>query len=247
MDVPHGRPHAPGIPSVPGDAPPLLELRRVTKSYQPEGDAPPLTVLRDASLLVRQGESVAIIGPSGSGKSTLLNVIGTLDRPDSGEVLLEGDSLAGLDDNALAALRRERIGFVFQSHHLLPHCTVLENVLVPLLAGKSRADDAAVARAMALLERVGLRARTNHLPGRLSGGERQRVAVVRALVHNPSLLLADEPTGALDSASAREVGRLLSEVHARDGVTLVVVTHSRELAAGLGRVLEMRDGALVPA
>ncbi len=247
MDAPHDRPHAPGPPSVPGDAAPLLELRRVTKSYQPEGDAPPLAVLRDASLLVRKGEAVAIIGPSGSGKSTLLNVAGTLDRPDAGEVWLDGQNLAGLDDDALAAVRRDRLGFVFQSHHLLPHCTVLENVLVPVLAGHPAAPAAAIERARALLERVGLSGRIDHLPGRLSGGERQRVALVRALVPSPALLLADEPTGALDAASAREVGRLLREVNQRDGVTLLVVTHSRELAASLGRILEMRDGQLVPA
>lgn len=247
MDAPHDRPRVPGPPSVPGDAAPLLELRRVTKSYQPGGDAPPLAVLRDASLVVRKGEAVAIIGPSGSGKSTLLNVVGTLDRPDAGEVWLDGQNLAGLDDDALAAVRRDRVGFVFQSHHLLPHCTVLENVLVPVLAGHPAATDAAIQRARALLERVGLSGRIDHLPGRLSGGERQRVALVRALVPSPALLLADEPTGALDAASAREVGRLLREVNQRDGVTLLVVTHSRELAASLGRVLEMRDGQLVPA
>ena len=247
MDAPHDRPPVPGIPSVPGDAALLLELRRVTKSYQPEGDAPPLSVLRDASLSVRKGEAVAIIGPSGSGKSTLLNVVGTLDRPDAGEVWLDGQNLAGLDDDALAAVRRDRVGFVFQSHHLLPHCTVLENVLVPVLAGHPAATAAAIERARALLDRVGLSGRIDHLPGRLSGGERQRVALVRALVPSPALLLADEPTGALDAASAREVGRLLREVNQRDGVTLLVVTHSRELAASLGRVLEMRDGQLVPA
>jgi len=247
MDAPHDRPRVPGPPSAPGDAAPLLDLRRVTKSYQPEGDAPPLAVLRDASLVVRKGEAVAIIGPSGSGKSTLLNVIGTLDRPDAGEVWLDGQNLAGLDDDALAAVRRDRVGFVFQSHHLLPHCTVLENVLVPVLAGHPAATAAAIERARALLERVGLSGRIDHLPGRLSGGERQRVALVRSLVPSPALLLADEPTGALDAASAREVGRLLREVNQRDGVTLLVVTHSRELAASLGRVLEMRDGQLVPA
>ncbi|MFM8419934.1 MAG: ABC transporter ATP-binding protein, partial [Verrucomicrobiota bacterium] len=158
----------PGPPSVPGDAAPLLEVRRVTKSYQPGGDAPPLAVLRDASLVVRKGEAVAIIGPSGSGKSTLLNVVGTLDRPDAGEVWLDGQNLAGLDDDALAAVRRDRVGFVFQSHHLLPHCTVLENVLVPVLAGHPAAT-AAIERARSLLDRVGLSGRIDHLPGRLSG------------------------------------------------------------------------------
>jgi len=225
---------------------PLLVLRGVSKSYRPSPDAPPVVVLRDASLTLEHGEAVAIIGPSGSGKSTLLNLAGTLDQPDAGEILLDGISLNGSDDKSHAQLRRERIGFVFQSHHLLPHCTVLENVLVPALAAHSRTTPAIEQRARELLERVGLSHRLDHLPGRLSGGERQRVAVVRALILRPSLLLADEPTGALDAASAREIGRLLAELNSRDGLALLVVTHSRELASQFKRILEMRDGQLVP-
>ena len=224
---------------------PLLEIRRVTKAYRPPGGAPPIPVLRDASLTVTAGEAIAIVGPSGSGKSSLLNLIGALDQPDEGAVLIDGVALSTLDEAALARFRRERIGFVFQSHHLLPHCSVLENVLVPVLAGKSATDNAVEERARHLLQRVGLGDRMHQLPGRLSGGERQRAAVVRAVIQKPALLLADEPTGALDRASATEIGRLLTDLNGLEQVTLVVVTHSRELAEQLGRVYEMRDGRLV--
>lgn len=226
---------------------PLLEIRRVTKSYRPPGGAPPISVLRDASLTVHSGESVAIIGPSGSGKSTLLNLIGGLDQPDDGSILLDGVSVSQLGEAALAQMRRDRIGFVFQSHHLLPHCSVLENVLVPVLADRSSTDSTVEQRARHLLERVGLGHRIDQLPGRLSGGERQRAAVVRAIIRRPALLLADEPTGALDRASAVEIGRLLADLNGIDSVTLLVVTHSRELAGQLGRIVEMRDGQLVEA
>jgi lipoprotein-releasing system ATP-binding protein len=224
---------------------PLLELRAVSKTYAAPDGAPPVAVLRDASLSVAAGESVAVVGPSGSGKSTILNLLGALDRPDAGAVLLDGQDLAALSDAALARLRNTALGFVFQAHHLLPHCSVLENVLVPTLAAARRAPADAEKRARELLARVGLGHRLDHLPGRLSGGERQRVAVVRALINRPRLLLADEPTGALDRAGAAEVGRLLAEVNRADGVTLVVVTHSPELAALLHRTVEVRDGQLV--
>lgn len=219
----------------------------MTKSYRPPGGAPPISVLRDASLTVHSGESVAIIGPSGSGKSTLLNLIGGLDQPDDGSILLDGVSVSQLGEAALAQMRRDRIGFVFQSHHLLPHCSVLENVLVPVLADRSSTDSTVEQRARHLLERVGLGHRIDQLPGRLSGGERQRAAVVRAIIRRPALLLADEPTGALDRASAVEIGRLLADLNGIDSVTLLVVTHSRELAGQLGRIVEMRDGQLVEA
>lgn len=228
-------------------APPILEIRNVSKVYRPSGDTFPVTVLDDVSLTLRRGEALAVVGPSGSGKSTLLNLIGTLDRPDAGSVLLDGTDVTRLDEDSLARIRRTKIGFVFQSHHLLPHCSVLENVLVPALAGSSRTEPALEQRARQLLQRVGLGERIQHLPGRLSGGERQRVAVVRALIHKPDLLLADEPTGALDRAAATGIGRLLSELNSEDGVTLVVVTHSLELASELGRVVEIREGRLVEA
>ena len=221
---------------------PLLELRSVSKSYP---GPTPVPVLRGTQLSVASGESVAIVGPSGSGKSTLLNLLGTLDTPDSGSVWFEGRDLTGLSAKELATLRNRRIGFIFQNHHLLPQCTVLENVLIPTLAERGIAPAAAVERAKQLLDRVGLRHRIDHTPGQLSGGERQRPAVVRALINEPALLLADEPTGALDRASAGEITRLLTELNLKDGLTLIVVTHSADLAGLMGRAVELRDGQLV--
>jgi lipoprotein-releasing system ATP-binding protein len=192
-----------------------------------------------------QGETLAIVGPSGSGKSTLLNIIGTLDRPSSGTVRLDGQDLTELDEAQLASLRNRRIGFVFQAHHLLPHCTVLENVLVPTLATRERAEqEGAGQRARRLLDRVGLGARLDHRPGQLSGGERQRVAVVRALINQPQLLLADEPTGALDRAAAEALAELLVDLNREHGVTLIVVTHALDLARRMGRVNVLKDGRL---
>ena len=222
---------------------PLLELRSVSKSYP---GPTPVPVLREASLSVARSESLAIVGPSGSGKSTLLNLLGTLDTPDSGSVWFEGRDLTGLSAKELAVLRNRRIGFVFQNHHLLPQCTVLENVLIPTLAGAGRTPREAEHRARQLLDRVGLGHRIDHTPGRLSGGERQRTAVVRALINEPALLLADEPTGALDRVSAGEITKLLVELNRADGLTLIVVTHSAELAGLMGRSVELRDGNLVP-
>jgi len=215
----------------------LLELTHVSKSYA----APPVTVLRDINLQLAAGDALAIVGPSGSGKSTLLNIIGALDVPTRGRVVLDGRELSALDESALAAIRNRQIGFVFQLHHLLPQCTVLENVLIPTLTGPA---DGAQERAVRLLGRVGLQDRLTHRPGQLSGGECQRVAVVRALINQPKLLLADEPTGSLDHASAVNLGRLLRELNKEEGVALIVVTHSLELAKSLPRVRELRDGVL---
>jgi lipoprotein-releasing system ATP-binding protein len=221
----------------------LVEVRGVHKSFR-TGDHK-VRVLQGVDLSVEVQESLAIIGPSGSGKSTLLNLIGTLDQPDQGTIVIDGKNLSMMAGDELADFRNRRIGFVFQSHHLLPHLTVLENVLVPLLARASRVENEALERAGKLLRRVGLEAREDQLPGRLSGGERQRVAVVRALIHQPRLLLADEPTGALDRASAAEVTRLLTELNREHGTTLIVVTHSEELARRMDRVVAMEDGVLV--
>lgn len=223
---------------------PQLKLTGVTKRYrgQVSGEAP---VLEGVELEVSRGESVAILGPSGCGKTTLLNIIGTLDRPDAGEVRLEGQDLARLSARELAGVRNRQIGFVFQMHHLLPQCTVLENVLVPTLATTNEGlRDAAPERARRLLERVGLGARLRYRPGQLSGGERQRVAVVRALINEPQLLLADEPTGALDRASSGTLAQLLGDLNHEMGVTLIVVTHSLDLARRMQRVLELTDGRL---
>jgi lipoprotein-releasing system ATP-binding protein len=222
----------------------ILKLSRVAHHF--DSGAGTVNVLKDVSLEVARGESLAIIGPSGSGKSTLLNIVGTLDRPSSGEVLLAGKDLARLNDAQLAEVRNRQIGFVFQAHHLLPQCTVLENVLVPtLVVADAAARKAAPARAERLLQRVGLASRLEHRPGQLSGGERQRVAVVRALINQPKLLLADEPTGALDRAAADQLAQLLLELNREEGVTLIVVTHALDLAHKLGRVLELQDGSLV--
>lgn len=224
----------------------LLDLKGVSKSFAATADSPETVVLRGVDLRVARGESLAIVGPSGSGKSTLLNIIGTLDRPTSGAVLLDGRDLSNLSEQALAELRAREIGFIFQLHHLLPQCTVLENVLVPTLAaGDLKRKEPAEARAQRLLQRVGLEKRLTHRPGQLSGGERQRVAVVRALINEPKLLLADEPTGALDRASAETLALLLRELNQEEGVALIVVTHAMNLAQEMSRVYEMQDGTLV--
>lgn len=221
----------------------LVEVRGVHKSFR-TGDHK-VRVLQGVDLSVEVQESLAIIGPSGSGKSTLLNLIGTLDQPDQGTIVIDGKNLAMMAGDELAKFRNLNIGFVFQSHHLLPHLTVLENILVPVLAQAHQVGEEILLRATQLLQRVGLSDREKHLPGRLSGGERQRVAVVRALINQPRLILADEPTGALDRVSAAEVGRLLLELNREHGITLVVATHSEELAARMDRIISMENGTLV--
>jgi len=246
----------------------LLEVAGVVKGYPTAEGAVP--VLKGVDLQLAEGEAVAIVGPSGSGKSTLLNIIGTLDTADAGQVRLAGRDLTALDDAARAAVRAREIGFIFQLHHLLPQCSALENVLVPTLAlrqgrgafaqGRGKGGPACAKapaqkpleersdeRARRLLKRVGLEGRMGHRPGQLSGGERQRVAVVRALINRPRLVLADEPTGSLDRAAAEDLGQLLVELNREEGVSLIVVTHAASLAARMGRVLELRDGELVPA
>jgi lipoprotein-releasing system ATP-binding protein len=221
-----------------------LEVNHLCKEYPTRGGA--LSVLRDVSFTLSPGEALAVMGPSGSGKSTLLHILGTLDRPTSGAVRLAGKDPFALPEPELADFRNRHIGFVFQDHHLLPQCTVLENVLIPTLVGDTdRAQAEAWARQ--LLERVGLSGRLEHRPAELSGGERQRVAVARALVRHPALLLADEPTGNLDRHTAKSVGELLFELHRQEQTVLVVVTHSAELARQFPRQTEMIDGNLQPA
>jgi ABC-type lipoprotein export system ATPase subunit len=219
----------------------LVELAHVHKSY----GTPPVEVLRDINFQLAAGEAVAMIGPSGSGKSTLLNLIGALDQPTRGTVRFDGRDLAGRSEAELAGIRNHEIGFIFQLHHLLPQCTVLENVLIPTLTDPAVLNTpAARQRAERLLNRVGLKPRQHARPGQLSGGERQRTAVVRALINQPKLLLADEPTGSLDQAAADNLARLLVELNHEERVALVVVTHSRELAGAMGRILELRNGVL---
>ncbi len=222
-----------------------LSVVELTKHYPTRTQ--PLVVLRDVNLRLAGGENLAILGPSGSGKSTLLHILGTLEQPTSGTVRLAGQDPFELDERQQARFRNEQVGFVFQDHHLLPQCSVLENVLVPLLAAGGRVTAEQIGRAHELLEKVGLAHRLEHRPAELSGGERQRVGIARALVRGPKLLLADEPTGNLDRKSAAEVAELLLAVHAHFGTILIVVTHSAELAARLSRRMELNDGVLVPA
>ncbi len=223
----------------------LLDLRNVTKSYRAPDGGDAVDVLRGANFQVAAGESVAIVGPSGSGKSTVLNLIGALDRADTGEVIVDGRDVEKLGEEDLAAYRNTTVGFIFQLHHLLPQCTILENVLVPTLASPQRDAAALNARAEALLDSVGLKHRLHHRPGELSGGERQRVAVARALINQPKLLLADEPTGALDRTNAARLTAILVELNKTHGVTLIMVTHALDLAQQMGRVIELSDGQLV--
>lgn len=219
-----------------------IEVENLGKQYPaPEGGVQ--QVLRGVCLSVDAGQSVAIVGPSGSGKSTLLNCIGALDRPDEGVIRIDGQLLEGLGEAELAAIRNRQIGFVFQLHHLLPQCTVLENVLIPTLAGGPSPSDA-VHRAHELLHFVGLTDYENHRPGQLSGGQRQRVAVVRALINNPKVLLADEPTGSLDAASADQIAKLLNDFVREDNLALIVVTHSLRLAGQMQRRYQLADGIL---
>ena len=222
----------------------VLKLEDVHKQYE-SVNRDPVPVLRGISLTVQRSDSLAIVGPSGSGKSTLLNILGSLDSPTSGSIQLNGQELANLSEPELATIRNQKIGFIFQSHHLLPQCSVLENVLVPTLAATSRARANAAEHAKQLLERVSLGHRLTHRPSQLSGGECQRVAVVRALINQPSLILADEPTGALDHSTAKSLGDLLVELNRDDQVTLIVVTHSAELAAKMGTTRQLLDGQFV--
>jgi putative ABC transport system ATP-binding protein len=220
----------------------MIELRGVSKTVM-SGSAP-LTILHPLDLTVPAGESLAITGPSGSGKSTLLGLIAGLDAPTSGRILIDGADITDLGEDALARLRGAKIGFVFQFFHLIPSLTALENVLVPMeIAGR---DDAA-GRARALLEEVGLSGRGHHYPSQLSGGEQQRVALARALANDPPILLADEPTGNLDSANGRHIMDLLLQVNRARRATLVLVTHDASLAALTGSQLALRDGRAVPA
>jgi lipoprotein-releasing system ATP-binding protein len=220
-----------------------LVVENIAKEYPTSSE--PLRVLSGVSFSLRRGENLAIVGPSGSGKSTLLSILGTLEPPTSGRVLLAREDPFTLSEADLAEFRLENVGFVFQEHHLLPQCTVLENVLVPFLADGSASDDEE-RRAIDLLRRVGLGERLEHRPAELSGGERQRVAIARALVREPTLLLADEPTGNLDRTTAGLITELLLDLQKERNAILVVVTHSGSLAARLQRRMEIDAGRLRP-
>ncbi len=223
----------------------LLDIRNLTKTYGAPDGGDAVNVLRGVDLKMQAGETLSIIGPSGSGKSTVLNIVGALDKADAGQVIVNGQSVERLNKDELAAYRSTTVGFIFQLHHLLPQCTILENVLVPTLAVPKAKREAARGRAEELLDAVGLKHRLNHRPGELSGGERQRVAVARSLINEPKLLLADEPTGALDRVNAAKLVDLLAELNRTRGVTVIMVTHAPDLAQRMGRVLELVDGKLV--
>lgn len=221
-----------------------LVAEHIAKQYPTRAE--PLRVLRDVNLELSLGQNLAVVGPSGSGKSTLLHVIGTLDPPSGGSVILEDSNPYTLSEPELAHFRNQHIGFVFQDHYLLPQLTVMENVLIPVLA-EGAPGAAEQERAHDLLTRVGLQNRLDHRPAELSGGERGRVAVARALIRRPRLVLADEPTGNLDHANAMMIGRLLIELQQQENAMLIVVTHSRELADLLDQRMQLDDGSLKAA
>ena len=218
----------------------MIELQNATKIYR-MGDIE-VGALRGVSLSIRAGEMAAIIGASGSGKSTLMNILGCLDVPTSGQYHLDGENVARLGDDRLAEIRNRKIGFVFQTYNLLPRLTALANVELPLLYGNGHNRRA---RAVEALTRVGLADRTRHRPVELSGGQQQRVGIARALVKEPGILLADEPTGNLDSQSSEEVMALLQGLNQREGLTVIIVTHEPEVAAATRRVIAMRDGLVI--
>lgn len=221
-----------------------LIVEDLAKSYPTPAE--PLVVLEGLSFQLESGQNTAILGPSGSGKSTLLQILGTLDQPTAGSVTLDGVNPFALAPTELAHFRNHNIGFVFQEHHLLPQLTVLENILIPVMA-ESAIDEAALERAERLIERVGLRDRKTHLPAELSGGERGRVALARALIRQPKVILADEPTGNLDPVTAQTVGELLLELQQEENTMLIVVTHSHELAERMSSRLYLEGRKLVAA
>jgi lipoprotein-releasing system ATP-binding protein len=219
----------------------LLQVEHIAKQYPTRTE--PLVVLRDVSFALQRAQNMAILGPSGSGKSTLLSILGALDMPTGGRYLLDGQNPLSLDEGRLAEFRNRRIGFVFQDHYLLPQCSTLENVLMPMVAAGPIQQET-IDRAHRLLDGVGLSARIQHRPAELSGGERQRTALARALIHSPMLLLADEPTGNLDRTNADHVAQLLLELQQQEQTTLIVVTHSERLADRMNRRLQLDDGLL---
>ncbi|MGA7827894.1 MAG: ABC transporter ATP-binding protein [Geobacteraceae bacterium] len=219
----------------------LLEIKDLRKSFQT--DVARIDVLNGIDLTIKKGDTIALVGASGAGKSTLLHIMGTLDKPSSGNVYFQGNDIFALNERALATFRNRSIGFVFQFHHLLPEFTALENVMMPaLISGISKEESRK--SALVFLEDVGLSHRLNHKPGELSGGEQQRVAIARALVLSPALLLADEPTGNLDRKTSEEVHELLAGIQKKTGLTLIIVTHNERLAARMGKTIRMVDGRI---
>ena len=223
----------------------LLSLNHITKSFGSEEDASKQMVLNDLSFAMEAGESAAILGPSGSGKTTLLNIIGSLESPDTGHVVFQDKNLTELTESELDDFRNTRIGFVFQFHHLLPQCTLMENVLIPTLMIQDKSvRQSRRERAGELLKQVGIWDHRDKLPGKMSGGECQRAAVVRAIINQPSLLLADEPTGALDGANVDTLSELLLDLNKQGGLSLLVVTHSEALASRMDKTYHLKNGKL---
>ncbi len=223
----------------------IVKLDKITKYYQNSGSNDKRIILDDLSLEIEKGESIAIVGPSGSGKSTLLNVISSLDTCNSGNMIFDAQDLSKLNEKELANFRNQNLGFVFQSHHLLPQLNLIENVLLPFIPVKDKKlKKQAEKRALELLDFVGLSKQIHQRPGQMSGGECQRTAVVRALIHQPNLILADEPTGSLDKKSAEQLGNLLVDINEKQGVSLVVVTHSMDLAKKMKKIYQLEDGRL---
>ena len=218
----------------------LLKLEKISKSYSKNR-----TILDQLDLEIQSGERIAIVGPSGSGKTTLLNLIGTLDRPDSGKMYFENQDMSMFSDQHLAKFRNEKIGFVFQLHHLLPQLTLIENILLPTLTDKKLQGKETLERAQKLISRMGLAEVAHQKPSELSGGECQRTAVARALINRPKVILADEPTGALDQKSAFNLTDLLVELNKEEGVTLIVVTHSLDVAKKMDRIYRLEYGKLI--
>jgi lipoprotein-releasing system ATP-binding protein len=220
----------------------MLSIRNISKSFVHRG-----LVLNNLCLEVNEADSVAVMGPSGSGKTTLMNIIGLLDKPDVGEITFKGSSIAGFSDDESALYRSRNIGFVFQDHLLLPHLTVLENIFLPLLAGRYSTDERAQKEQnlLELMEKTGITCLKDKYPFYISGGEAQRVALVRALANNPSILLADEPTGSLDARNARKLGELLLEMNRDSGITIILATHSADLAKKMHRILQLEEGRLI--
>jgi len=225
----------------------VIQLVNINKSYPSIEGSEPLNILQEVSLTIDKNQSIAITGPSGSGKTTLLNILGTLDTADSGSISIEGADISALKNKELAALRNEKIGFVFQSHHLLPQLNVLENVLLPTIPLNDKAlKSSAEKRALELLDKVGLSDKRSNKPGELSGGECQRVAVVRALINQPDIILADEPTGSLDKEASDLMAELLYQIHKEQKIALVVVTHSNALAQKMDKRYSLSKGILNP-
>ncbi len=223
----------------------LLHLQNVTKGYGQPGTHSYRPVLNDLNLEVRKGEKIAIVGPSGTGKTTLLNLVGTLDQPEQGKIFFDGKDITGYSKTELAAFRNQHLGFIFQSHHLMPQLTLKENVLLPLLPQGKQNSKNETEWADYLIQKVGIWEQRNQKPSQLSGGECQRTAVVRALINKPQLLLADEPTGALDEGNADALTELLLKLSEEEGVTLITVTHAVTLAGSMDRKLTLKNGKLV--